>query len=484
MNRGPADPAAEGSSAAELGLDLPEAGLAAKGLPEGDGNRSAERARFRAERGPAARALLEADERVFFRQVLSTPCLEAVVRAEGPWLETADGQRILDFHGNSVHQLGHGHPRVRAAVARALAELPFCPRRYTNPSAVRLAERLVSAMPGGIGAWKCLLVPSGSLAIGIALKLARLATGRFGTLAFWDSFHGAGLDAASLGGEALFRDGLGPLLPGAHHLPPPGRGPCRFGCRDEEHGNCLAFLDETLARAPEIGVLVAEPVRWTTVAHPPPGYWKAVRSICDRRGVLLVFDEIPASPARSGSLFVFEQLGVVPDMLVLGKGLGGGIWPQAALLARAELDRFPATALGHYTHEKSPAGAAAALATLEVIARGDLLARAGALGRRMQARLEALRPAVPLLREIRALGAMVGVELARPDGTPAVAEAERVLYAALRRGLSFKIGGGNVITLCPPLTIGEDLLDRALDILADALLELAARPSPAVRGPA
>lgn len=450
----------------------------ARGSGEGDGNRSPLRAAWRAARGPNGRALLEADERLFFRQILSTPCLEAVVGAEGPWLLTADGTRLLDFHGNSVHQLGHGHPRVLAAIARALAELPFCPRRFTNPYAVRLAERLVAAMPGGIGAWKCLFAPSGSVAIGIALKLARLATGRYGTLAFWDSFHGAGLDAASVGGEPLFRDRLGPLLPGARHLPPPVRGPCRFGCRDPEHGNCLAFLDETLARAPEIGALVAEPVRWTTVGLPPPGYWRAVREICDRRGVLLIFDEIPASPARTGTLFLFEQMDAVPDVLVLGKGLGGGAWPLAAVLARAELDRFPDTAIGHYTHEKSPAGAAAALAALDVVAEEGLCGRARNLGARMVERLAELRARLPFVREIRAIGAMVGVELGPADGRPATALAERTLYAALRRGLSFKIGGGRVVTLCPPLTIASELLERALSILAEALLEASGDAAP------
>ncbi|BCX19592.1 MAG: aspartate aminotransferase family protein [Geminicoccaceae bacterium] len=441
---------------------------------EGDGNLGPLRAAWRAGRGPAVRALLDRDERVFLRQVLSTPCLEAVVGAEGPWLLGADGARILDFHGNSVHQLGHGHPAVVAAVVETLRTLPFCPRRYTNPSAVRLAERLVAALPGGLGAWKCLLAPSGSVAVGIALKLARYATGRPGVVAFEGSFHGAGLDAASVSGEPLFRDGLGPLLPGVRFLPPPTRGACRFGCRDTAHTGCTEALEELLARSPDVGALIAEPVRWTTVELPPEGYWQRVRAICDRFGVLLILDEIPSALARTGRLFAHEPFAVVPDVLVLGKGLGGGVWPQAAVLARAELDRVPEKAIGHYTHEKSPAGAAAALATLEVIEREDLCGRARRLGAHLVARLETLRDRHPAIAAVRGIGLMLGVELRLADGRPAATLADRVLYASLARGLSFKIGAGHVLTLCPPITIGEAELDAAVAILDAALAEAAA----------
>lgn len=445
---------------------------------EGDGNLGPLRAAWRAGRGTAGRALLERDERVFLRQVLSTPCLEAVVGAEGPWLLTADGARILDFHGNSVHQLGHGHPAVVAAVVDALRSLPFCPRRYTNPWAVRLAERLVEALPGGLGAWKCLLAPSGSVAVGIALKLARYATGRPGVVAFEGSFHGAGLDAASVSGEPLFRDGLGPLLPAVRFLPPPSRAACRFGCRDAAHTGCTEALAELLAGAPEVGALIAEPVRWTTVELPPEGYWQRVRAICDRFGVLLILDEIPSALARTGRLFPHELFAIVPDILVLGKGLGGGVWPQAAVLARAEFDCVPEKAIGHYTHEKSPPGAAAALATLEVIEGEDLCGRARRLGARSLARLEALRDRHPAIAAVRGIGLMLGVELRLADGTPATALADRVLYASLARGLSFKIGAGHVLTLCPPITIGEAELDAAVAILDAALAEAASATSP------
>ncbi len=442
---------------------------------EGDVNLSPRREAYVARHlDAAAGEILAADARWFFRQSLSTPCLDVLASAHGSRLVTTSGHRLLDFHGNGLHQLGHGHPKVIAAIEQALAELPFSPRRFTNRFAVALAERLCGAMAEG--PWKLLLAPAGALAVSTAVKLARLVTGRHKILSFWGSFHGASLDAISVGGEPLFRRGIGPLLPATEHIPPPTRGRCRFGCPDEEHSNCLAYLAYVLETEGDFAALIAEPVRWTTVELPPPGYWRRVREICDRLGVLLIFDEIPSCLGRTGRLFVHQQLDAVPDILVLGKGLGGGVFPLAAMLARAAFDRFPETALGHYTHEKSAPGCAAALAALEVIEEEDLCTRASRLGAILLTRLAALRSRFPLVREIRGIGLHLGVELRQADGSPAVEAAEAVLYACLDRGLSFKIGGGNVLVLSPPLTIPEKELEEALAILEAAFEEVSDTP--------
>ncbi|GBD44470.1 5-aminovalerate aminotransferase DavT [bacterium HR40] len=439
---------------------------------EGDVNLSPRRdAHLARHLGPRGRELVARDEAVFFRQALSTPCLDAILAAHGARLRTADGRELLDFHGNSVHQLGFGHPRVVAAVKRALDELPFCPRRFTNPYAVELAERLCAAAPGG--PWKLLLAPAGTVAVGMALRLVRHLTGRHKILSFWGSFHGVGLDAASVGGEALFRREVGPLLPATEHLPPPTRGRCPHGCTDDAHSGCLERIDRVLAAEGDFAALFAEPVRWTTVELPPPGFWRAVREICDRHGVLLVFDEIPSCLGRSGSLFVYEQMQAVPDILLLGKGLGGGLFPLAAMLAKAAFDRFPAFAIGHVTHEKSSVGCAAALATLAVIEEEDLCGRVRRLGELVLGRLRERLRGHPLVAEVRGIGMQWALELRRPDGAPAVAEAEEVLYGCLARGLSFKIGAGSTLVLGPPLTIARAELEAALAILEDELGRLA-----------
>jgi 4-aminobutyrate aminotransferase len=430
---------------------------------EGDVNVSPARAEWRASLSDAAHAALDEDERYFLRQSLSTPCLAPIVRAEDAVLTDVDGRRIFDFHGNSVHQLGHGHPKVVDAIRRQMESLPFSPRRFSNATATALARRLVETAPSDLG--KVLFVPSGAAAISMALKLARCATDRHKTLSLWDSFHGANLDAIGVGGEALFRRDLGPMMPGTEHLPPLNLARRFFG-DDKPFERFADYIDYALEVQGDVSALIAEPVRWTTVEAPPPEFWPRVKDSCHRHGALLIFDEIPSCLARTGTLYACEQFGATPDILVIGKGLGGGIMPLAAILAPERLDRVPEAALGHYTHEKSPVACAAGLATLEVIEEEKLIDRAKELGRRGLERLRTIRERYPVIRDVRGLGCYFGVEIGGDD--PA-GLAERLMYRCLKRGLSFKIGGGNVVTLCPPLTIPFEQFDEALSIFEDAL---------------
>ncbi|HME28014.1 MAG TPA: aspartate aminotransferase family protein [Acetobacteraceae bacterium] len=409
-------------------------------------------------------ALLDEDARWFLHQALSTPCLNVVERAEGIYLIDTAGRRIMDFHGNTVHQVGYGHPRVIDAVTRQLATLPFAPRRYTNRAAIELARRLAELSPGRLN--KVLFAPSGTAAIGMALKLARHATGRHKTLSMWDAFHGASLDAISVGGEAIFRRDAGPLLPGTEHVPPPAMAERFFGDDGHAAERLADYIDYVLDVQGDVGAVIAEPVRWTTLQAPPANFWPRVRTSCDRHGVLLIFDEIPSCLGRTGTMFACEQVGCVPDMLVLGKGLGGGVFPMAALIARDDLDVAADRALGHYTHEKSSVGCAAALATLDVIRDEGLLQRSRELGAHGLERLRRMQSEHASIRAVRGLGVSFGVEVASLE------LAEPVMYRCLTDGLSFKVGSGNVLTLCPPLTITHAELDGAFDILDRALLSL------------
>jgi len=445
------------------------------GAAEGDVNTSPLRRAFEAAHAHApTRALLDADTDAFLRQSLSTPCLNALASCEGIWLTDVEGRRVMDFHGNSVHQVGYRHPHVIAAVKRQLDTLPFSPRRYTNAAAVDLATKLVALAPDPLG--KVLFAPGGTLAIGMALKLARMATGRHKTLSLWDSFHGASLDAISIGGEAIFRKGVGPLLPGTEHAPPCDPSACRFGCGGTCNARCAEYLDYVLAKEEDIGAVIIETVRSTDVQVPPPEYYRIVRDACDRHGALLILDEVPICLGRTGRMFAFEHYEVVPDMVVLGKGLGGAVFPMAALIARRDLDIAADRALGHYTHEKSSVGSAAAVATLEVIEREGLLERARMLGAKALDRMRDLQRKHPLVAAVRGVGLLLGLELAR-DGVPARREAEQVMYHCLAHGLSFKVGQGNVLTLSPPLVISESDLDAAFDILDGGLSAVASARS-------
>ncbi|MBK9137312.1 MAG: aspartate aminotransferase family protein [Verrucomicrobia bacterium] len=436
---------------------------------EGDVNASPQRAAWQAEMLDAnARAWLAEDARWFLHQSLSTPCLNVLHSARNAEIEDLQGRAYLDFHGNCVHQVGFGNPRVVAAIIQQLQELPFCPRRYTNTTAIKLARKLASLAPGDLN--RVLFAPGGAEAIGMAIQLARVATGRFKTISMWDSFHGATLEASSVGGETLFRSRLGPLLPGCEHVPPPDPWHCPWDCRGECRLKCADYIEYVLEKEGDVAAVISETVR-SAPFIPPPDYWRRVRAACDRHGALLILDEIPTGLGRTGRMFACEHYGIVPDMLVLGKGLGGGVMPLAALIARDPLNVAADRALGHYTHEKNPVAAAAALATIEFIQSENVLDHVNELSAYALGRLRETQARHPLIGDVRGLGLMLGVELVRDRATMtrACAEAERVMYECLRRGLSFKVTMGNILQLTPALTITREQLTRALDILEDAL---------------
>lgn len=453
---------------------------------EGDVNRSPLRTAWQAEHlDPPTRELLDRDSAAFLHQSVSTPCLNAVGKAEGIWIEDLSGHRYMDFHGNGAHHLGYAHPHVVAAIKRQLDALSFSPRRYANARSVELAEALGQRFRGLTGSdCKLLFTTGGSDAVEVAIKLARLATGRYKTLSFWDAFHGAGLGAASVGGEALFRAGgaAAPLMSGTAHVAPFGCYRCPYGHAVDAAGQpdldrcklaCASMVRYVLEREGDVAALIAEPARAVAML-PPPGYWQAVREACHAHGTLLIFDEIPTGLGKTGRFFAAEHDGAAPDILVLGKALGGGILPIAACLARADLDLAGDWALGHYTHEKNPVTAAAALATLEVIEREQLVSQAARVGARALERLQELQARHRLIGQVRGRGLLIGIELVsdRDSKAPATHAAEQIMYAALSRGLSFKTTMGNVLTWTPPLITSDAQMDAAIDILDHCLADL------------
>ena len=459
---------------------------AAPAQSEGDVNSSPRRKTWQVNTLDAnTRTLLARDAATFLHQSVSTPCLNGIAKAQGIWIEDTAGRRYMDFHGNNVHHVGYAHPRVIAAIKAQLDALSFAPRRFANDRAVQLAEALsvrFQSLTGTPG--KVLFTTGGSDAVEVAIKLARMATGRFKTLSFWDSFHGAGLGASSVGGESLFRAGraVGPLLPGTEHVAPFGCYRCAYGHPVDALGQpdlascklaCANMVRYVLEREGDVAAVIAEPARAVPFI-PPPGYWAAVRAACNAHGTLLIFDEIPTGLGKTGRFFAAEHDGAAPDIMVLGKALGGGVLPIAAVIARAELDVAGAYAFGHYTHEKNPVTAAAALATLEVIASEDLVENAARVGAYALERLHDLKDRYPLIGDVRGRGLLIGIELVadRVAKTPAGDAAEAVLYAAMSRGLSFKTTMGNVLTWTPPLITTRAQMGQALDILEQSLREL------------
>ncbi len=441
---------------------------------QGDVNATEARRRYWARNLSAeAAAILEEDRRYFLHQSLSTPVLNVLARARGIYVEDLDGKKYIDMHGNGVHNAGFNHPEVIRAVKRALDEqMTFCPRRYTNAPAVKLARKLAEITPGGL--CRSLFCPGGSEAVEMAVALAMQVTGKFKTISYWDSFHGAGFAAASIGGEEHFKGGLGPMVPGALHVEFPNyyRNPWGFADEAQVDAECLRQMQRVFEREPGVAAVVGEPLSATPVV-PSRRYWEGVKRLCEEYGALLIFDEIIEGFGRTGRMFASEHY-LTPDVLVLGKSLGGGLVPFAGIVTHERYNVCAHRSIGHYTHEKNALCAAAALAEIEVIETGGLAAHAAELGRHARQRLEDMARSHPLIGHVAGVGLHLGLDLVRDRETRerAVDEAEAVMYLCMERGLAFKTIEGNVLTLRPALTITREEMDRSLAILEEAIDEV------------
>jgi len=403
------------------------------------------------------RTLLDEDEKYFLKQSLSTPCLNVLKGAKGIYIEDMQGRRYMDFHGNNVHQVGFGNPEVIEAVKKQFDELPFCTRRYTNQIVVDFAKKLVQIAPPNLN--KVLFAPG-------------VYTGRYKTISMWDSFHGATLDTISVGGEAVFRQNTGPLMSGTEHVPPPDSYRRFMDIGEPEEWEILwaKYVEYILEKEGDIAAVISEPVRSTPYV-PSKEYWRIIRRACDRYGALLIFDEIPHALGRTGRWFTCQNFDVSPDILCIGKGLGGGVFPLAGILTDGKLDVAGDRALGHFTHEKSPVGAAAGLATINYIEKHGLCQVAREIGTWALEKMKQMMEKHPLIGSVRGIGLLLGIELVkdRKSRERALDEAEEVMYKALSKGLSFKLTMGNIITLTPPLTITWEEMEKALDIIDECL---------------
>lgn len=436
---------------------------------EGDSNLSETRKKWQSaqQHEPTKHALAE-DASVFLHQALSTPCLDVLEACEGIYLTDLQGKKYMDFHGNAIHQVGYRNPYVIQRIKDQLDTLPFSPRRFTNLPSIELAKKLTSLLPPSLS--RVLFAPGGTSSISMALKLARLVSGKHKVISFWDSFHGASMDAIAAGGEKEFRAGLGPLVAGVERIPPPNSYRGLFASTGNDMA-CADYLEYVIDKEGDVGAFIAEPIRNTDVQIPSVAYWQRVRGICTKNDIVLIFDEIPTAFGRTGKMFAFEHFGIQPDILCLGKGLGAGIMPLAAMIAREDYNRFGDVSLGHFTHEKSPLAAVAALAMLEFIDQHKIVSKTEANGIWMKDRLTAMMQKFEIIGDIRGTGLLWGIELVTDRFTKAKAtqQAETILYDCLQNGLSFKVSQGNTLQLAPPLVISEKELIDAMDILEAAI---------------
>lgn len=446
---------------------------------EGDSNQSTNRQAWveSSKHDVEGSHLIDEDEKYFLRQSLSTPCLAAAKKVDGIWIEDTAGRRYMDFHGNNVHHIGYAHPRLAQAIKDQIDELPFAPRRFTDEPAVALAKKLSELAPGKDS--KVLLSTGGSDAIDMALKLARAVTGRHKTISFWDSFHGAGFGGLAVGGESLFRNNMGPMLPGSEHVAPFACYRCPYGYEATEGEpdlsvckmTCANMIRYVLEKEKDVAAVIAESVRAVPYV-PPTGFWQSVRDVCTEMGALLIFDEIPNGLGKTGRMFASEHFDVEPDITVIGKALGGGMLPIAAMIVKPEYDILSGQALGHYTHEKNPITARAALTTIEIIEDEHLIENAEAVGAHALEQLKKMKQRHACIGNVTGIGLCIGIDLVsnQQAKTPASDLADRIMYHCLNNGLSFKTTMGNILTLTPPLITTKEQMDQALDLIENAII--------------
>ena len=400
------------------------------------------------------------------------------------WAE-ARGANVRDVDGNvyvdvtaafAVAAAGHGHPAIVEAVTRQ-AESLLHGMGDVHPPAVKveLLARLARVAPGDLS--RSILANSGAEGVEAALKTVAMATGRPRVLAFRGAYHGLTLGALAVSGRDDFRAPfLSQLADTAVFAPFPAAPPPGS---DRSHAEVAGAALDTVIRLLDehsgIGAILVEPVQGRGGdIIPPDGWLQGLRRICDERDLLLVLDEIYTGFGRTGRWFACEHWGVVPDVLIVGKALTGGM-PFAACIGTDRVMQAWPPSEGEALHTSTflghPLGCAAALASLRVIEEEGLVQRAASEGRYVLERLRLSVGGLPGVREVRGLGMMIGIELVTPEGAPDADRVGRIVVAALQRGF-IMLGGGvhsNVISLSPPLSIARDQLDACLDFLEDAL---------------
>lgn len=417
--------------------------------------------------------IYEEDKKYFLQQALSTPVLNILEKTEGIYIYDLAGKKYIDMHGNGVHNAGFNNPYIIEALKQQMDEkLCFTPRRFSNIPAIKLAKKLAEITP--VGLEKSLFCPGGSEAIEIAITLAKQVTKNFRTISFWNSFHGAGYQGASIGGTEHFKGGYGPMVPGAFKVEFPNyyRNPWNFKTDEEVDKECIRQMEIVFKREPGIAAVIGEPISATPVV-PSKNYWEQVKELCRKHGALLIFDEVIEGFGRTGKMFACEHF-VTPDILVLGKAMGGGVLPFAGIVTKPEYDILGDRSIGHYTHEKNPLCAAAGLAEIEYLEKNKIIEKSAEVGSYAIEKLNILKEKHHLIGNVAGIGCHIGVELVTDPITKerAVREAESVMYKCMEKGLSFKTRETNILTLYPSLLISKDEIDWSIDILESAIDEV------------
>ena len=432
--------------------------------------------------GPQARKVLAEDQQyVSPSYTRSYPFVAK--RGRGAMVEDVDGNRFLDFSaGIAVVSTGHCHPKVVRAIQKQAAELiHMSGTDFFYASLPQLARKLAEIAPGK-GPKRVYFGNSGTEAVEAAMKLARMYTGRDKFIAFFNAFHGRTLGALSLtASQVVQRRKFGPLIPGITHVPYANCYRCDYNLKPEDCGvHCARVIQERLFRttvpSDEVAAIVVEPIQGEGgYVVPPAEFLRELRRICDEHGILLIFDEVQSGMGRTGKMFACEHFGVVPDIICIGKGIASGL-PLSAIVSSEEIMRWPSGTHAS-TFGGNPVAIAASLATIELLEE-KYLAQAARMGGYLMKRLADWPERHPLIGDIRGNGLMVGIELVkdRESKEHAPAERNRWVRACFEKGLLVLGCGVSTLRLSPPLMIGREHIDTAVEIMDRCLTHIEKHP--------
>jgi len=425
--------------------------------------------------GPKAQALLARDRAV------SSPSYPrdypfVIARGRGVEVWDVDGNRFLDFAaGIAVCSTGHAHPEVVQAIKSAADEFLHISSDYWHERMTRLGERINELDPLGEPV-QVLICQSGTESVEGALKLARYVTGRPRFIGFLGGFHGSSMGSLSFTASKYTQQaGFFPTMPGVTHVPYPN--PYRPLLAGADQGRAvLEYIENVLfacnVPASEVAAIVVEPIQGEGgYLVPPDGFLTGLRSLCDRHGILLIFDEVQSGIGRTGKMFAAEHWGVRPDIMTLAKGLGSGLPIGHVVAKKTIMEKWKRGAHGN-TYGGNPLCCAAALATLDLVQR-EYAANAAQVGAYFQARLRDLQKEFECIGDVRGKGLMIGAELItdRPSRKPAAALCQRVLTRAYHNGLILLSCGTSTVRFIPPLMVSREHVDEALGLLKTALTE-------------
>ena len=361
-----------------------------------------------------------------------------IVRGKGATVWDVNGKEYVDCSGSyGVALLGHSHPKIVYAVCKQAEQLISCHSGFYNDKRAEFLQKLTSITPEGLD--KAFLSNSGAESVECALKLARKYTGKPEIIAVMGAFHGKTMGALSATWDKRYREPFQPLVPEIKHVPPDN----------------LEKMREVVSE--KTAAILVEPIRGEGgIRVSPEGYLQGLRELCDEKGILLMFDEVQTGFGRTGKLFACQHWGVTPDIMCLAKPLAGGL-PLGATVAREEIMASLKVGEHSTTYSGNPLVCAAGIAAIDVLLEEKLLERAATLGTYFKSKLEELQNKYRIVKEVRGLGFMLGIEMKF--------EVLNILLKSLEKGVLVLDAGRNVVRFLPPLVITKEQIDTVLSVL-------------------